>query len=282
MTGGPMRAVALILAGVGVPAWGAPAAVPVAGDKWVVDAGADKCTLTRRFGSDAASVTLSWWRVPTTRRSTLWVTEAGGRGADPGSVRVTFGDRTATVRALPDPQHAAGHDAGQRRWRVVLDDTLFAGAKEGDTLMLAPAERPGATGATGAPIVITLPTFAAAWRATDACVAKVAAFWGLDPAEDARIATPPSLIGGIADYYSVQDYPRTALRAGAGGTTGILVTIDAAGAATGCRPILSSGRADIDTASCRPARPLRFAPAVGHDGAPVASHALLTVAWHTS
>ncbi|PWS21702.1 hypothetical protein DKP78_22210, partial [Enterococcus faecium] len=84
--------------------------------------------------------------------------EAGGRGADPGSVRVTFGDRTATVRALPDPQHAAGHDAGQRRWRVVLDDTLFAGAKEGDTLMLAPAERPGAT---GAPIVITLPTFAA-------------------------------------------------------------------------------------------------------------------------
>ncbi|WP_288459939.1 energy transducer TonB [uncultured Sphingomonas sp.] len=273
MSGGTMKVAASILAGLGMLAWaaaGANAAAAAAGDKWVVDAAPDKCTLTRRFDTAPAAVTLSWWRVPTRRNSTLWVTEQGRPTEEPGSVRVTFGDRTATVDARVARQSAAG----QRRWSVVLPDVLLADAKGSESLTLTPAR--------GAPIAIALPTFAGAWRALDACVAKVATFWGLDPAEDALIATPPSLIGSIADYYNPQDYPRAALLAGAGGSTGILVAIDAAGVATGCRAILSSGRSDLDRASCRPARPLRFTPAVGRDGAPVAGHALMTVMWYTS
>lgn len=78
--------------------------------------------------------------------------------------------------------------------------------------------------------------------------------------------------GDLADYLSGGDYPAQALDLGEEGTVGFIVTVAANGRVTACQITQSSGHAHLDAGTCRLARQrLRFNPAHGQSGAPVAA-----------
>ncbi|HYD14095.1 MAG TPA: energy transducer TonB [Allosphingosinicella sp.] len=75
-------------------------------------------------------------------------------------------------------------------------------------------------------------------------------------------------------YFSVDDYPASALRARAEGTTEVLLTVNPDGRVSGCVVSESSGSAALDMATCRilrsraryfPARPPVRIPAFEPD-----------------
>lgn len=82
------------------------------------------------------------------------------------------------------------------------------------------------------------------------------------------LATPR---GNPALWISDQDYPPSALAAGAQGTTGFRLDVSAAGAATACTVLVSSGSADLDATTCTLLkRRSRFFPAHDAQGVAVA------------
>jgi TonB family protein len=87
---------------------------------------------------------------------------------------------------------------------------------------------------------------------------------------------PPRLIGGSI---SEADYPASALRAGAAGTTGVSIQIGADGRVTGCSVTRSSGNGALDATTCALVqRRFRFQPAT-QNGRPVASTTSRAMVW---
>ncbi|WP_336958649.1 energy transducer TonB [Sphingobium aquiterrae] len=86
--------------------------------------------------------------------------------------------------------------------------------------------------------------------------------------------------GDASRWFSSDDYPASALRAEAQGTTGMAFDIDAGGRVTNCRVTQSSGNADLDDTACRlMMRRGRFSPALDQGGSPIASTGTRRVTW---
>ncbi len=86
--------------------------------------------------------------------------------------------------------------------------------------------------------------------------------------------------GDASRWFSPDDYPPSALRAEAQGTTAIAFDIDATGRASNCRVTQSSGNADLDETTCRLLlRRGRFSPALDQAGTPMASSSTRRVTW---
>lgn len=106
-------------------------------------------------------------------------------------------------------------------------------------------------------------------------------------------ALPPSLpparasqahgaitVGDRAAWVTTEDYPASALRQNAEGTTGITVTVGADGRVSACRVIATSGNDALDEATCRTyTRRARFRPAVDAEGRPIAADHADRVRW---
>lgn len=89
-------------------------------------------------------------------------------------------------------------------------------------------------------------------------------------------STPARLRSGSI---SLADYPASALRAGASGTTRITISVGANGSATGCTVSGSSGNSALDSTACLLAqRRFRFEPAT-RNGQPVAGSYSQSVRW---
>jgi len=79
------------------------------------------------------------------------------------------------------------------------------------------------------------------------------------PAEDASRHSspveagvqPPAALHYLGGYVTPEDYPLSALNAGAEGTTTFKLQISEAGRPTGCTIVRSSGSADLDNTTCR-------------------------------
>ena len=72
-------------------------------------------------------------------------------------------------------------------------------------------------------------------------------------------------------FISTEDYPKGPLRAKVEGTTGVELTISAAGRVTGCAVVKSSGNGELDSTVCRLAQQrFQFQPAKDRAGSPVA------------
>ena len=72
-------------------------------------------------------------------------------------------------------------------------------------------------------------------------------------------------------YISSEDYPKGPLRAKIEGTTGVELTISAAGRVTGCSVVKSSGNSELDSTVCRLTQQrFQFQPAKDRSGTPVA------------
>jgi protein TonB len=88
--------------------------------------------------------------------------------------------------------------------------------------------------------------------------------------------TPARLRSGSV---SNADYPSSAIRSGASGTTRITLSVDASGRATGCTVSGSSGNSSLDSTACSLAqRRFRFTPAT-RDGQNVAGSYSQSIRW---
>ena len=86
--------------------------------------------------------------------------------------------------------------------------------------------------------------------------------------------------GDATRWFSSDDYPASALRAEAQGTTGMAFDIDTSGKVSNCRISQSSGNADLDETACRlMMRRGRFSPALDQNGSPIASSGTRRVTW---
>lgn len=86
--------------------------------------------------------------------------------------------------------------------------------------------------------------------------------------------------GREAEWVTTDDYPSSAIREEAEGTTGTRLSVGADGRVTGCEVTSSSGNAALDQAACRNLqRRARFEPALDRDGNPTASTYTKRVRW---
>lgn len=86
--------------------------------------------------------------------------------------------------------------------------------------------------------------------------------------------------GNPADWVSTDDYPPSALRAEAQGTSAIAWDINTQGRVENCRVTSSSGNADLDQAACRAiTRRGRYSPALDQSGNPIRSQQSRRVTW---
>jgi protein TonB len=96
------------------------------------------------------------------------------------------------------------------------------------------------------------------------------------PASSGAGDRPPRMTGGSV---SDADYPASAIRSGAQGTTRVRLQISEAGLVTGCSVIGSSGNSALDSTTCSlMQRRFRFEPAV-RNGRPAASEIERSQVW---
>jgi TonB family protein len=100
------------------------------------------------------------------------------------------------------------------------------------------------------------------------------------PANAAPKTTPPVPKGNPGLWVMTEDYPPSALREEAEGAVRFTLTVDATGVPTACEITQSSGRPDLDDATCRLiAERARFEPAKDSRGRAVAGSYANTVRW---
>lgn len=98
--------------------------------------------------------------------------------------------------------------------------------------------------------------------------------------EDPYAISPEERSRRLANWFSNDDYPVAALKAGAEGDTTISWTISTAGLVTNCRVVKSSGNADLDARSCEMLTlRARYRPALDQNGNPIESSATRSVRW---
>lgn len=86
--------------------------------------------------------------------------------------------------------------------------------------------------------------------------------------------------GRDSEWVTTDDYPSSAIREEAEGTTATRISVGADGRVTGCEVTSSSGNAALDQAACRNLqRRARFEPALDRDGNPTASTFTKRVRW---
>ncbi len=86
--------------------------------------------------------------------------------------------------------------------------------------------------------------------------------------------------GDPARWITNDDYPPSAIRAGAQGTTGISWDINAEGRVENCVVTSSSGNSDLDRAACASlTRRARYTPAVDQAGNPIRTKSSRRVRW---
>jgi protein TonB len=89
------------------------------------------------------------------------------------------------------------------------------------------------------------------------------------------LAPPPQLLPGpvFRTLFSVDDYPKEAVRHGWQGNVVVDITVSAEGQVSACKVVQSSGHQVLDDATCRIMfERARFIPAKDKDGKPVEDH----------
>ena len=100
------------------------------------------------------------------------------------------------------------------------------------------------------------------------------------PPPPPRISQAAVAKGNPGQYFSQDNYPPSALRAGEEGRVVAMLTIGTDGRVSECEVTTSSGSAALDQATCRIAKSrVRYSPAKDENGQPIASRTSLPVRW---
>lgn len=234
--------------------------------KWDVQYADSMCVASRAFGPAADSVVFGIrpWPRSDTAEIFLVIKEAAGKAASgKGSILLTPGEAIAATYS------SVSNKAGERvtQLRVASDDIArLAGAT---TVTIIAGKETATLAPSGVPAVLT---------ALKPCSADLQKRWGIDPGEDALIATEAKRKGGAIDWNSGK-YPPEALALQAQGTTTIVWTIGTDGRVSQCRVAVTSGDDSLDAASCAKVKSARYTPAIGKNGKPMESHSTARVTW---
>lgn len=91
---------------------------------------------------------------------------------------------------------------------------------------------------------------------------------------------PPKPLGDVSQWFSGDNYPPAAMRAGQEGNVSVILSISAQGLVTGCQVTRSSGVPALDARTCMLAtRRGRFAPARQGDQSVASTYDLRDVEW---
>jgi protein TonB len=100
------------------------------------------------------------------------------------------------------------------------------------------------------------------------------------PAPASVVSKAAAVKGDEAGWFTQEDYPPSAQRAGEQGTVGISWTVNAQGRAENCQVTRSSGSSALDDATCRLlVRRARYAPALDQSGNPMSTKKSRNVSW---
>ncbi|MDG5489297.1 energy transducer TonB [Sphingomonas sp. BGYR3] len=263
----------LVVAAVATDDAGAQQAIPNS-PGWQMAYEADMCVLSRAYATKSGEFVFGI-------RSTL-------PGVDMVGLQIVTEGMTSRKR---ERQLATISVPGQDQlWQGEV--TLWPAPKLKQTLILGSVPRTLLTPIAAAQEVtiavagqepVTLPISAAkqALKALEACEADFAKTLGIDAAQSMNVKTPAEPAKTVGDWIRFEDYPKSALQAGVGGTVSILWEVDKQGKIASCRTIKTSGREDLDKAACDALmKRARFnRPALDAAGNPVASYGTRQVVW---
>mgnify|MGYP002136394540 CR=1 FL=1 len=119
-----------------------------------------------------------------------------------------------------------------------------------------------------------------AMNALGLCTKDLVKVWGLDPEQQAKLATLPEPLGNPGGWLQSTDYPATALRSGQSASIQFRLMIDNSGMPTECKvQSATQGPEFIDLTCSLLMKRARFKPAETVDGTPVESYYTNSVNW---
>jgi TonB family protein len=117
-------------------------------------------------------------------------------------------------------------------------------------------------------------------RTLDGCVANLLESWGMSKEAQAELASFPEPEIETSGYVRAEDYPTSALDAGASGDVQVRLAVANDGRPKGCAVMQSSGHSALDATTCAIfVRRARFTPARTKQGKPVEAPYVLTIRW---
>lgn len=220
----------------------AAAADPEAGPRWEVDYGVGSCRLIRHMGTadrdDRLEVKRSWsftgydW--------TLYGPDVPSYSSAT-TITIALQPSASTHHFKTNPYMAADDSGHAVAWND--PDGLIIAA-------LGKDHRISVTGTKNLKVAFDLPNAADAIKALEACEDDLVASWGFDPQQIRSLSGRPEPANNAARWATNDDYPPLDLARKNEGTTTFLLGIDADGAVTGCRILVSSGFASLDKRTC--------------------------------
>jgi TonB family protein len=246
----------------------APAAVIPPSSKWSVVADT-LCTVSRDYDGDGVERSVALRVKPLYPGLELLLVTPPAPPTSPasGKASIAIGDAAPLDGAFGSYTTARrDHRVASIRLAPYLLPTLAAST----TLTITLAGEP--------PVTVSMKDIATALARLRACEEMQSRKLGVDPGEAARIASPAKRDGSVP-LLTPDDYPPAAIRAEAQGRVYGLWTIDREGKATDCLIVDSTGNPDLDDATCRVMMRAHFTPAIGKDGAPMASHQGIAIRW---
>lgn len=119
-----------------------------------------------------------------------------------------------------------------------------------------------------------IPAMAGVAKVMKTCVDDLQKVWS------AEGGTPAVAMANLASYFSDDDYPVDAVRAGQSGTTGFALLVDEQGRVADCMVVATSGQSGLDIQSCAILkRRARFTPAKDTAGKPAKDRVSGRIAW---
>lgn len=237
--------------------------------KWVVDYGAEGCTLARSFGTGADSVVVMWRVMPAGNGAQMVISR---RARDDGLRRgiATLSFSAEKSQEVPFDAFSYGNQ-GMRRQQLDVQTDMFRDAAPNAVLTIAPSHGPT--------LELSMPGLSKARAAVPTCNDDLLKDWGVDKASLARVATPAEAMSP-ENWITQDDYPNEAIAKGQIGTTTMAWTIGVDGKVTDCHIVVASGTPALDNAACGAIlRRSKYVPARDAAGNPVADMQSRRVVW---
>ncbi|MDO7842960.1 energy transducer TonB [Sphingomonas immobilis] len=232
---------------------------------WVVNGDENLCYLQRKFSDGKQEATLVFQPLLDLSTMELSIISKDKSSTTTGEAAVTLSSSNRTFKGRYFSTFNANRN--RRLTRITIDRVLLTTIKDGDDLIVD--ARPVA-----ARFPIKRPD--KALPILQECVDSMKKSWGVDPESKAAVAVQPT--GNPAAYFGPDAYPVAAFSEGISGRVIALLQVSANGKVEHCR-IVSSAAQALNEGTCTAAYHIRFKPALGQDGKPIASTYLLPVNW---
>ena len=233
---------------------------------WNVDAADDLCLLAHNFGTGDQTAILGFQPIFNDDTMELIVLTTD-------TVKMQrIGKAKISSNRLPKPIEAPYASVGsstkpQRLTRITVNRSVFdeLGATSYLTITAAPVN-----------MTFLISKSDKAMVAFKTCETELLKTWGVETLVDKDHAAKP--INNINSFFNATSYPDAARDAGVYGRVVALLNLAADGAIGGCHVVRSAAK-ELNEATCENARKIRFRPAIGPDGKPIASIYPIAVSW---